>query len=175
MTPQKLKWYQAYREANPEKTKEIWKRYWEKRGREYYRENIEVIRLHKRKNYLKTKGDLDGAEEVQRKIEQYRLLHPRKRAGALPVFTPEEALERRKISHRKYRYRYVHGVPLTKAPDKCEVCGGSRKISMDHCHQTNSFRGWLCDDCNVALGLVKENITTLENMIQYLRKHELNA
>lgn len=56
--------------------------------------------------------------------------------------------------------------------NKCKICEiklPSDKLRIDHCHNSNIIRGILCDDCNVTLGLVKENIQTLENMILYLK------
>ena len=53
-------------------------------------------------------------------------------------------------------------------PDTCEACGGNNKISFDHDHQTGEHRGWLCHNCNTALGLLKDNINTLQNLIGYL-------
>ena len=40
---------------------------------------------------------------------------------------------------------------------------------IDHCHTTGKVRGLLCHSCNVALGLLKDNIETLERMIDYLK------
>jgi hypothetical protein len=71
----------------------------------------------------------------------------------------------------KYRFRY--GVELSEIrpkPECCEVCDKPhRKIVFDHCHETGAFRGWICDPCNVALGLVKDNPETLERLAKYLR------
>lgn len=55
-------------------------------------------------------------------------------------------------------------------------CGGcSRRmpiedLKIDHCHQHDRVRGLLCHNCNVALGLVKDNPRTLENLAAYLRE-----
>jgi hypothetical protein len=43
-------------------------------------------------------------------------------------------------------------------------------LAIDHDHITNEVRGLLCRDCNVMLGLVKDNTETLKNAIQYLQK-----
>lgn len=59
-------------------------------------------------------------------------------------------------------------------PKTCEVCGGSRRISFDHCHSTGEFRGWLCMPCNVALGQVKDNPMTLRLLADYLERKETN-
>ena len=53
----------------------------------------------------------------------------------------------------------------------CAICDNQfpfEKIKVDHCHKTEKIRGLLCDDCNLCLGKLKENTTTLENMIKYI-------
>ncbi len=39
---------------------------------------------------------------------------------------------------------------------------------MDHCHRTGEFRGWLCGDCNRALGKVSDDPSTLRRMAESL-------
>lgn len=57
-------------------------------------------------------------------------------------------------------------------PEACEICGSNHwKISFDHDHKTGKFRGWICHNCNCALGYSGDNITTLKKLISYLRKH----
>jgi len=64
---------------------------------------------------------------------------------------------------------------------KCPVCARgksdlsntttTRKIfSLDHCHETGAFRGYICHSCNRALGLLKDNKIALYNAIAYLEK-----
>jgi hypothetical protein len=170
MTPQKLTWYKAYREAHKEQYKETWKRYYEKHGIERYYENLELSRATRRKSYYKRKGDLDAAQLEQERIDQIRLSFPRKRLGAKPVFSPEEAIERRKATVRRARYRHVAGITDLTEPDKCEICGRGGKICLDHDHKTNAFRGWICDDCNIALARVREDVNVLNAMIKYIEK-----
>lgn len=55
-------------------------------------------------------------------------------------------------------------------PNKCEVCGESGRIVLDHNHKTNKFRGWICHNCNVTIGFAKENATRLALLINYLKK-----
>lgn len=54
---------------------------------------------------------------------------------------------------------------------KCYICGLDEvKLHIDHNHSTGKVRRLLCKECNMALGLLKENVVTLKNMIEYLEK-----
>lgn len=53
-------------------------------------------------------------------------------------------------------------------PEVCEVCGDSGKICFDHNHTTGAFRGWLCHNCNTALGHAKDNPELLQRLAKYL-------
>tara|TARA_B100001939_G_scaffold92533_1_gene79290 strand:+ start:193 stop:621 length:429 start_codon:yes stop_codon:yes gene_type:complete len=82
----------------------------------------------------------------------------------------------------KKRLKAIHG----SAPKnhKCPICGGSEKECegqgneangawvLDHCHQTDNFRGWLCHKCNRGLGAFKDSIPTLYKAIDYLKQNE---
>lgn len=56
---------------------------------------------------------------------------------------------------------------------KCAICKVSESelnhtLNIDHCHTTEKVRGLLCKACNQCLGLIDDNITTLNNLINYL-------
>lgn len=54
----------------------------------------------------------------------------------------------------------------------CLGCGKApKKLCIDHCHSTGKVRGILCSDCNVALGLLKDDPNTLRNLMHYLIRH----
>lgn len=58
-------------------------------------------------------------------------------------------------------------------PAACEACGrknGKRRLHCDHNHATGKFRGWLCSQCNVALGMVGESKRGLLKLVRYLEK-----
>jgi len=61
-----------------------------------------------------------------------------------------------------------------KAPEGtlCEMCEATDKIVFDHCHDTNVFRGWLCDPCNRSLGVLGDNVPSLIKYINYMQKIE---
>jgi hypothetical protein len=55
-------------------------------------------------------------------------------------------------------------------PELCELCGLPGKIFFDHCHLSGTFRGWICLNCNCALGHAKDNPELLRKMADYLEK-----
>jgi hypothetical protein len=68
---------------------------------------------------------------------------------------------------------------LLKQNNKCCICevdnngkykNKKRAFAVDHCHKTNKIRGLLCSDCNIALGLLKDNTNYLQTAIKYLNK-----
>jgi hypothetical protein len=62
---------------------------------------------------------------------------------------------------------------LLKQNYKCAICEkefiSRKKTYIDHCHSKGHVRGLLCQNCNIALGHIKDNITTLNSMIKYLQ------
>lgn len=50
----------------------------------------------------------------------------------------------------------------------CELCGKSCLTVFDHAHATGKFRGWLCQPCNCAIGLVQEDVALLLKMADYI-------
>lgn len=77
------------------------------------------------------------------------------------------------------------GMPCTSTVDEilptlkmeCEICGSPPKnrnsLCLDHNHLTGAFRGWLCGNCNRALGLLGEDPRTLRKAAEYLLKEIL--
>ena len=42
---------------------------------------------------------------------------------------------------------------------------------MDHCHDTEAFRGWVCHHCNVGLGAFNDSLDRIKAAVTYLEKH----
>ncbi len=60
-------------------------------------------------------------------------------------------------------------------PVNCEACGKDttgifRGMVLDHCHKTNEFRGWLCSQCNIALGMLNDDQNRLVALVRYLER-----
>ena len=85
---------------------------------------------------------------------------------------------------RKYHLKHQCGITLEQYEamaeyqfHRCAVCGdpetrknqgGIMNLNVDHDHMTGKIRGLLCNRCNRVLGMVKEDITVLEEMKNYL-------
>jgi hypothetical protein len=71
------------------------------------------------------------------------------------------------------RLRKLHTPPLD---NKCNCCGklSDRNLSLDHCHTTYSFRGWLCKECNMAIGGLGDDVSGVKKALIYLIKAEGN-
>jgi hypothetical protein len=80
------------------------------------------------------------------------------------------------------RHKYVPCVATedeiaTSFTGYCHACGKAesenrRRLSLDHCHVTGQFRGWLCSFCNFALGHTEDSPELLEGLIAYLKATE---
>lgn len=92
---------------------------------------------------------------------------------------PDREGNRRRHLNRKY------GLKLEDIPNKCQVCGrdesfsygrgggrgsGRGRIAVDHHHDLGKIRGFLCYDCNLALGHVQDDPNLLRALADYLEK-----
>jgi hypothetical protein len=88
------------------------------------------------------------------------------------------------LSNRSTKLKSSYGISLDeydemlKAQDyKCAVCGKEhlelqkKRLVVDHCHTSNKIRQLLCNNCNTALGLLKENIQVIEKLKNYIINH----
>lgn len=89
----------------------------------------------------------------------------------------------KKMCKGHYSQQSKHDIDFSKIisyfENGCQICGATKNLCIDHDHAICSgkrvcekcFRGVLCSSCNSALGLLKENKNTLENMIEYLENN----
>jgi hypothetical protein len=58
------------------------------------------------------------------------------------------------------------------------ICGepNKRKLALDHCHATGKLRGFICHQCNTAIGMLGECQTTISLVSEYIAERcALNA
>ena len=54
-------------------------------------------------------------------------------------------------------------------PVNCECCNRpTSKFHLDHCTETNTFRGWLCANCNQGIGKLGDSIEGVQAALNYL-------
>ena len=57
---------------------------------------------------------------------------------------------------------------ICKKPETAVINNSVKSLAVDHCHTTNKIRGLLCSRCNTALGLLKDDVSIVTNMVNYL-------
>lgn len=68
------------------------------------------------------------------------------------------------------------GLVLAEQNHRCAIC--NREFSktckpvIDHCHDSLIVRGFLCNNCNVLLGMASDSTQVLKEAISYLKKYE---
>lgn len=63
---------------------------------------------------------------------------------------------------------------LQKRNGRCDACGRRNGVlRLDHCHNTNGIRGFLCHGCNVTLGHCDDNPILLRKLANYIETFEL--
>lgn len=140
-------------------------------------EKKERKRISRAKSYIKNKDKIkarqkkyrDNNKEEGRK--RNKKLYESKRCN--PEFKRkmrESFLKRHYgISIQDYDGMYI------EQGGRCAICGVhqsklTRRLEIDHCHETLLVRGLLCHNCNVGLGHFNNDIDLLENVIQYLKE-----
>jgi hypothetical protein len=97
----------------------------------------------------------------------------------------ERQAQRRKDKPSEGRNRYLrwaYGMTLEEYDDavavragKCDACSrvAEPKLYVDHDHRTGQVRGFLCHQCNAALGLLDEDPSRMEALIKYMTTNGL--
>lgn len=76
----------------------------------------------------------------------------------------------------KHRISFDEGRRLLKLRNRgCSICGRKHsnrisEIHLDHNHRSGQVRGFLCGNCNRALGLLRESSQIIRAMLAYIVK-----
>lgn len=68
-----------------------------------------------------------------------------------------------------------YNLKLSKQRGKCNICGiteeqNKKRLAVDHNHQTGEIRDLLCNNCNVLIGFLKEDLKVSLNLTKYIRR-----
>jgi hypothetical protein len=75
------------------------------------------------------------------------------------------------LKHQRnyYKLRKKQTTPPPGTP--CECCGlTNQTLCWDHCHDSLEHRGWLCANCNTAIGKLGDDIEGVLKALDYLAK-----
>lgn len=115
----------------------------------YYQEHKEQTRLTKQK--WNERNKVKRAEYEKK----YRKQHPDR--------------FRAKMQRKNYKkYGLTVEQALALKVNGCEVCKSSDRLHIDHCHKTGKIRGVLCNYCNLALGILKDDPLRIAALLNYL-------
>lgn len=92
----------------------------------------------------------------------------------------------RGLAKKRRNLAYNYGMKLAEYDSLVEACGGvcqscgsppaeegsfsQCNLNVDHDHATGRVRGLLCSGCNLALGLLGEDVDRLKGLISYLNE-----
>ena len=92
-----------------------------------------------------------------------------KSKGPFKAYTVEAYIRACERNNTKYEL-------LDAQKGLCAICHKASKsnkmLALDHNHKTGELRELLCMNCNLMLGLIHEDIETLQSAINYLKKWE---
>ena len=152
--------YKQYRLENKEKIKE--------KKKQYRLENGQKIN-EKNKKYR-----LENEEEISEKNKKYRLENNEK----IKQYRLENK-DRKKENTLKRKYGLTledYIKMLQEQNGSCAICfvkaeeQKNKVLVVDHNHLTGEVRSLLCSQCNVAIGLLKENQEVILRAAEYLKK-----
>jgi len=94
---------------------------------------------------------------------------PTYRAHNWSGFTREDAIMRRQYGISMAEFEAL----LKYQKGGCAICEKpidalSRRMNIDHCHETGKVRGILCTGCNTGLGHLGDNVEGLQKAMDYL-------
>ena len=156
--------------------------------RRKYRKKIQKYKESYRRQHRKELNEKQKQyyrENREKKLEYSKKYYSEHRSEVLEYFrkrykNPEVKL-RQKARSRQKRYglsSIEYNKMINKQKNKCAVCPTklsklpSKQVHVDHDHKTGKVRGLLCQKCNLALGLLKENLLIVRSLLKYLGKYE---
>lgn len=136
-------------------------------SKEYYAQNREAILASNRRS---------RERDPKLRLEKAREYHHRNR---------DELLEKKRVARRadpahfndlKRKSKYgltpeQRRMMLLQQMFCCAICNEETDLVVDHDHKTRKVRALLCNACNQALGLLKEDLERIKAMARYVIRH----
>lgn len=137
-------------------------------------------KLKDTKDFHKNKGYEDGLSHICKQCKKdYRKMWYQRNKKRLNEESKRYLLSNPKIyNNLKYRFNNFteddYNNLFVEQNGCCAICGAhqselSRRLAVDHNHETGHIRGLLCMKCNTALGKFYDSVEVLQNAIKYLQ------
>jgi hypothetical protein len=139
-----------------------------------------------RRERMKDPAKLEHQRKQTREALRKRRRDPRTREAVLAYDRKRHVTHReeRLANYREYDRRrrgngtfFVsrYGVSIEDAkraieakPTGCQICGREGELVFDHCDDVKRFRGWICRQCNAAIGLLGDDADRVQAALAYL-------
>ncbi len=146
--------------------------------RKYRQENrvklVEYRRKYRQENIIKIEErELEYRQKNKVRIAEYNRGYRQR--------NKEKLTKRRRDNHLQCSYGITledYDRMLEAQQGCCAICSSKpemKRLAVDHNHSTGKVRGLLCDLCNRALGLLKDDYQIVKSVENYLRKDILKA
>lgn len=124
---------------------------------------------------MESKGYKDPVK-YEAYLERQKIYKRERRANLNPDYDPQKVrgqnLKRNYgISHKEYEEMWEKQEGLCKicnSPETVKLKGVVKLLAVDHCHVSGKIRGLLCNNCNRAIGMLKDCPSTLRKVALYL-------
>ena len=125
-----------------------------------------------------------SCDEKQLSKEEKRKIKDKRRYEAI-MADEERRLQYRRTARSGHLQR-TYGITLdeyekalAEQNNCCAICevhesdAPRQRLAVDHCHDTGKIRGFLCDRCNLALGMLGDGAKQVEKALNYLIKADV--
>lgn len=119
----------------------------------------------------------DNPEKIQEYREKWwnKLVTDPERYQKYLERTRRKDLRRQGMTQEQYDSKLAEQdglCAICRLPHGRSLCGRSKDLAIDHDHTTDQLRGLLCDDCNLGLGLFRDDPQRLMNAALYIICHK---
>jgi hypothetical protein len=96
-----------------------------------------------------------------------------------PHFSTKEAGRKNTCKECSYKLISIRNQLKKQNPPPvsgpCPICNQiTNHWILDHCHFSNTFRGYICNSCNLGLGKFNDDMDMLRKAIDYLQNNGNN-
>ena len=114
-------------------------------------------------------------QQMRKANKRYNEKHPHRRAEISKKYRDNNPGKQTQAM-RKWKLKKYFGITkayynelLQYQKGKCGICRAPMtKVAIDHSHTNGKVRGLLCNNCNVGLGMFRDDTSLLYEAITYL-------